>query len=110
MQSPVQLQFAHTGASEAERAAISKWVATLDGAHPAIITSLDSLDAASKKKMCAGLCHARLDTRLSGKEVMDNSDPVLHPSCSDVYVFIRDAFKSVLRQEEKSTQIKKIQP
>jgi ribosome-associated translation inhibitor RaiA/cold shock CspA family protein len=100
MQSPVQIQFKNMEPSEAVEAAINKWVDKVDRAYPTITTCRVSVEAPSKKKLHGGLYHTRIDIRLPGKEVVVNRNPDLHHSYSDVYVSIRDAFKSAQRQLE----------
>jgi len=100
MQSPVQILFKNMESSEALEAAINKWVDKLDRAYPAIISCRVSIEAPSNKKIHGGIYHTRIDIRLPGREVVVNRNPDLHHSCSDVYVSIRDAFKSAQRQLE----------
>ena len=100
MQSPVQIQFKNMDSSEALEAKINKWVAKLDQTYPTIVSCRILIEAPSGKKLHGGLYHTRIDIGLPGREVVVNRTPSVHHSYTDVYVSIRDAFKSTQRQLE----------
>lgn len=107
MQSPVQIKFSNMESSEAMEAAVHKRVEKLDRAFPDIMTCRVRIEAPSAKKQKGGLFQTKIEIKLPGHEIVVNRSPDLQNSHTDVYVSIRDAFKSAQRQLE--SHVKRIQ-
>ena len=101
MQLPLQITFRNMGPSEAVEANIRKWAAKLDRICDNIMRCKVVVEAPLKHKRQGGHFHTRIDITVPGGEFVINREPDPHHSYEDVYVSIRDAFKSAKRQLEE---------
>jgi ribosomal subunit interface protein len=98
MQVPLEIRFHNTDPSPAVEAAIRERVAKLEKFAPEIVSCRVTVEAPHKHHKQGKLFHVSVDVRLPGGEVVANRDPSAHHAHEDVFVSLRDAFKSVRRQ------------
>jgi ribosomal subunit interface protein len=98
MQVPLEIQFLNMDASEAVAEVAREYAAKLERFADSIIRCRVTIEAPHRRHQQGNLYTAAVDLRFAGGETVANRAPDARHSHEDVYVALRDAFRSLRRQ------------
>ena len=98
MQLTPQITFKGLDHSDAVAAKVIEKIAHLEKFYNRIMSCRVVVEQSGKHHRKDNLFHVRVDLKLPGGELVVARSPSLHKSHKDVYVAIRDAFKSTQRE------------
>lgn len=100
MQLPLQVTFRHMEPSEVIETNVRKKAEKLDRFYDQIMSCRVVVEAPHKHHNKGNIYHVRIDVTVPDGELVVSRDPELHKEYADVYVAVRDAFDSMVRQLE----------
>jgi cold shock CspA family protein/ribosome-associated translation inhibitor RaiA len=98
MQIPVEISFRGVPRWEKAEAEVRERAAELERFFNRITSCRVLIEAPHLHSQKGQLYHVRVDLTVPGREIVVKRDPALHQSHEDLYLAIRDAFRSVRRQ------------
>ncbi|MGA8006264.1 MAG: HPF/RaiA family ribosome-associated protein [Burkholderiales bacterium] len=102
MQIPLQITLRHMPPSDALEARIRDQAAKLEEFHPNLVSCRVTVEETARHQQQGRQFQVRIDAHVPGHEIVANRD-----HHEDVYVALREAFESVVRQLEEDARVKR---
>lgn len=104
MKLPLEITFRNMEPSEALEANVREHAGKLDQFYDRIMSCRVVVEQDHKHHRQGNLYHVRIDLTVPGKELVVSREPEKHQAYEDVYVAVRDAFRTMHRQLKEYAQ------
>ncbi|QBQ55664.1 HPF/RaiA family ribosome-associated protein [Nitrosococcus wardiae] len=104
MKLPLEITFRNMEPSEALEANVREHAGKLDQFYDRIMSCRVVVEQDHKHHRQGNLYHVRIDLTVPGKELVVSREPEKHQAYEDVYVAVRDAFRTMRRQLKEYAQ------